>query len=324
MITLDNAVFRLWFCAGSVGPILSLIHVNEAEVELLKRLKDPDTKLVARNRPLRVPPLPPTAPTSKSGSIETKQATAATEKIEASMPSPALIPPPAGKTNIRGSAETRKGSGTGAQQPAATNENPRVEAVTSNVLSPTQASSGKNGKKGKKGKSTATGQAATKQNPIQIPALAPLVDKPPTQPEPAPVPPKGPGCQIAVEVFEGADTIILRYIPFEYDMRAVATNDLDELTAYSMDKDRGKIRVGPIVGLEFEKLEPMPGHDIVDCIYEQFYIRGEDPWAFHLRDGDGGGRKGIHILDFIDEYIRTSLKKEAEEYELKTLMKNLK
>ncbi len=38
-----------------------------------------------------------------------------------------------------------------------------------------------------------------------------------------------------------------------------AHNDLDELTAYSMDKDRGKIRVGPIVGLEFEKLEPMAG-----------------------------------------------------------------
>ncbi len=286
IITLDNAVFRLWFSAGSIGPVLSLIHVNEAESELSKRLKDPSTKLVARNLPLLVSSSSssPAAPTDESGSEETKQATA---KIEVSTASPAESPP-AGMTNPT-----------------------------------TQASSGKNGKKGKKGKSIATAQPATKQDPMQAPAPAPLVDKPPSQPEPAPVPPKGPGCQIAVEVFEGADTIILRYIPFEHDMRAVAmTNDFDELTEYSIDK--GEIRVGPVWGLVPEEQRPIPGHDVVHCIYQQFYVWGEDPWAFHLRDGDGGGRKGIHILDFIDGYIKTTLKKEAEDYELETLMKNLK
>lgn len=53
MITFDNAVFRMWFCAGSIGPMLSLIHVNDAEGELSKRLEDDsqdsNTKLVVKN-----------------------------------------------------------------------------------------------------------------------------------------------------------------------------------------------------------------------------------------------------------------------------------
>ncbi len=89
------------------------------------------------------------------------------------------------------------------------------------------------------------------------------------------------------------------------------TNDLDDQTVYFNDKT--EIRVGPVLGVkfdEFDELKPIPGNDAVDWIYEQFYVRGEDPWTFHLR----GGGKGLNILDFIDEYIKTTLKKKAEDF----------
>ncbi len=229
-------------------------------------------------------------------------------------PTPARTPPTGKTVTIGcGSAQVKKGSGTGEQRLAAGNNTPRTGAVEKNASSQAQAFSGKNGKKatGTGPQKHSTGQdpqpkaaqAEANQKSLQA-LLPPSTDEPPAEPGHPAQPesvlaPAGPGCQIAIEVYNGANTIVLRYIPFTNNIRAVAmTNDLDDQTVYFNDKV--EVRVGPVLQVGFDKYRSIPGDDVVDWIFEKFYIPGEDPWAFHLRnrDGEGGGRNVMHILDF--------------------------
>lgn len=251
--TLDTTIFRLWFSCGSIGPMLTTSHASDAENELSKRLSDPDSKLVVKNRPL------------------TSQAL----------------------KNVRGADTVSKSDSPPAQAPS-TNKN------------------------GKKGKQTGTGAQHADLDPKSKAAAA---NKTPLHSLPT-----GPGGQIAVEVQDGADAIVLRYIPFSIDIRTdirAAVTRIVELdiqkrkSAYFKNKD--EVRVGPVFGFDYRVYRPIPGDDIVDWIYHQFYVEGEDPWTFRLREREG--RKGTHILDFIDEYIGTTLKKAVEQFELKENMK---
>ncbi len=117
-----------------------------------------------------------------------------------------------------------------------------------------------------------------------------------------------PGAQIEVAVVNyGRRMPVIRQISFDPDPRVKIKCDASELESdyFTSSED---IRANPI---DFTS-RPIGGRDAIDLIFSKFYVPGEDPWAYHLREDDQGRRlNDKHVLDFIDDCIRETLTKDS-------------
>ncbi|KLO10784.1 hypothetical protein SCHPADRAFT_942574 [Schizopora paradoxa] len=123
----------------------------------------------------------------------------------------------------------------------------------------------------------------------------------------------GPGAQIAVDVYDQANTVVVRHIAFQPDFRTLMNiKNLDHDSPYAQSDEEPRVAaigINPDIG----KADAIWVHDVVDVIFEQFYAPGEDSWTFHLREDpvkthEGGNQsKRKHILDFVDDYIKDNL-----------------
>lgn len=112
---------------------------------------------------------------------------------------------------------------------------------------------------------------------------------------------------IALDVFDGRDTVVTRYIALQPSFfLLVGCDQLDYDSAYFRSSE--ELRVAAVGENDSGKPIQMFGADAIDVIYSQFYTPGEDTWTYHLREApDGEKLKQPHILDLVDEYIVTKI-----------------